>query len=138
MLYYFKLIRVIQLLRIFRNSLSSYALQYICGEYYLLIHWTSTCKNDDDNCRPSTKVYNLIRRCVPPSFVMISLKNIFLFAHKIPRLRQVMIVQDQGTMNFVPQTSVQLTLYCHHGAMYAQQYLLSRLQFFQEFVTTLL
>ena len=138
MLYYFKLIRVIQLLHIFRNSLSRDALQYICGEYCLPIHWISTCKNDDDNCIPSTKVYNLIRRCVPPSFVMISLKNIFLFAHKTPRLRQVMIVPDQGTMNVEPQMSVQLTLYCHHSTMYTQQYLMSRLQFFEAFVTTLL
>ena len=34
------------------------------------------------------------------------LKNIFLFAH---RLRQVMIVQDKGAMNYELQMSVQLT-----------------------------
>ena len=47
---------------------------------------------------------------------MIFLK-IVLFALKKPRLRQVMIVQDQGAMNVEPQTSVQLTL-CTVAYMY--------------------
>ena len=49
-----------------------------------------------------------------------------------------MKVQDQDTMNVEPQMSAQLTLYCHHSTMYTQQYLMSRLQFFEAFVTTAL
>ena len=49
-----------------------------------------------------------------------------------------MMVQDQGVMNVEPQMLVQLTLCCYHSTMYAQQYLMSRLQFFEEFVTTAL
>ena len=60
--------------------------------------------------------------CGPPSYVMISLKNIFSFALRTLRLRHVMTVQDQGAMNVEPQMSVQLTLCCHHSTMYVQQY----------------
>ena len=67
---------------------------------------------------------------------MISLKNIFSFALRTLRLRHVMTVQDQGAMNVEPQMSVQLTLCCTHSTMYVQQYLMSRLQFFEAFVTT--
>ena len=71
---------------------------------------------------------------------MISLKDIFLLALtcKTPRLRQAVIFKDQGAMTDKPQISVQLTLCCHHSAMYVQQYVMSRLQFFEEFVTTAL
>ena len=50
---------------------------------------------------------------------------------------QVMIVQDQGTMNIEPQMPVKITLRCHHSTMYVQQYLLGRLIFFEAFVITL-
>ena len=49
-----------------------------------------------------------------------------------------MIGQDQGIMNIEPQMSVQLTLYCCYSTMYVQQYLMSRLQFLEAFVTTVL
>ena len=48
----------------------------------------------------------------------------------------MMTIQDQGAMNIEPQMSVQLILCCHHSTMYVQQYLMSRLQFFEAFVTT--
>ena len=67
---------------------------------------------------------------------MISLKNIFLFALKTLRLRQVVTIQDQSAMNVESQMSVQLILCCHQSTMYVQQYLMSRLQFFETFVTT--
>ena len=50
----------------------------------------------------------------------------------------MMIVQDQGTVNIEPQMSVQLILRGHHSIMYVQQYLMSRLQFFEAFVTAAL
>ena len=49
-----------------------------------------------------------------------------------------MIGQDQGIMNIEPQISVQLTLCYYLSTMYVQQYLMSRLQFFEAFVTTAL
>ena len=52
-----------------------------------------------------------------------------------PRLRQVMIGKDQGIMNIEPQMSVQLTLCCYHSTIYVRQCLMSRLQFFEAFVT---
>ena len=70
---------------------------------------------------------------------MISLKNNFLLELETPRLRQVIIVQDQGALNIKPQMPAQLTyICCQHGTMYGKQYLMIRLQFFESFVTTAL
>ena len=49
----------------------------------------------------------------------------------------MMTIQDQGAMNVEPQMSVQL-ICCHHSTMFVQQYFMSRLQFFEAFVTTAL
>ena len=62
---------------------------------------------------------------IPTSYVMISQKKYFLICIEIKTLKlmQVMIVQDQGTMNIEPHIPVKITLCCHHSTMCVLQYL---------------
>ena len=59
---------------------------------------------------------NFIRRCVPPSFIMNSLKKYFLMCAWNTEIKAS--DNDSRPMNTEPQMSVKLTLCWHHSIMY--------------------